>query len=189
MANGGTSIDTTETLQRKFGRRKSDALSLAEMAKSARGAATRWQKRSSAYARVGEFREADDADGHARSLWDMAGKLDAQVQSLRASRHHATVKNQGCPVGKYLDVLSHELVRYDMATSAREAKRGRVNIYRMGLLMEALQKVRADVGNRTSASDTDKADFRMAMYTRFERDFPPVKKVVKQLEAGTCKIK
>jgi hypothetical protein len=94
-----------------------------------------------------------------------------------------------CTVGKYLEVLSHELVRYDMATSAREAKRGRVNIYRLGLLMEALQKVRADVGNRTSASDADKADFRMAMYSHFEKDFPPVKKVVKQLEAGTCKIK
>jgi hypothetical protein len=29
----------------------------------------------------------------------------------------------------------------------------------------------------------------MAMYQNFERDFQPVKKVVKQLEAGTCKIK
>ena len=97
----------------------------------------------------------------------------------------------GCTVAKYLDVLSHELVRYDVATSAREAKRkhGRVNIYRMGLLMEALQRVRADVGSRTSDSDADKAGFRMAMYQHFERDFSPVKKVVKQLEAGTCKIK
>ena len=95
----------------------------------------------------------------------------------------------GCTVAKYLDVLSHELVRYDVATSAREAKRGRVNIYRMGLLMEALQRVRADVGSRTSDSDADKAGFRMAMYAHFEQHFPPVKKVVKQLEAGTCKIK
>ena len=94
-----------------------------------------------------------------------------------------------CPVAKYLDVLSHELVRYDVQTSAREAKRGRVNIYRLGLLMEALGKVRAAVGNRTSDSEADKAGFRMAMYQHFERDFPPVKKVVKQLEAGTCRIK
>ena len=55
--------------------------------------------------------------------------------------------------------------------------------------MGALQKVRDDVGNRTSSSDADKAAFRMAMYQRFEGDFSPVKKVVKQLEAGTCKIK
>jgi hypothetical protein len=94
-----------------------------------------------------------------------------------------------CTVGKYLDVLSHELVRYDVATSAREAKRGRVNIYRMGLLMGALGRVRETVGSRTSDSDADKAAFHMAMYQHFEKDFPPVKKVVKRLEAGTCKIK
>lgn len=94
-----------------------------------------------------------------------------------------------CTVAKYLEVLSHALVRYDMATSAREAKRGRVNIYRMGLLMEALQRVRAAVGSHTSDSEADKAAFRAAMYEYFELNFPPVKKVIKQLEAGTCKIK
>ena len=95
----------------------------------------------------------------------------------------------GCTVTKYLEVLSHELVRYDVQTSAREAKRGRVNIYRLGLLLEALGRVRATVGSLTSDSEAAKASFRMAMYQHFERDFPPVKKVVKQLEAGTCKIK
>lgn len=95
----------------------------------------------------------------------------------------------GCTVSKYLDVLGHELVRYDVATSAREAKRGRVNIYRLGHLMGALQRVREEVGNRTSDSDADKVTFRVAMYANFERDFPPVKKVIKQIEAGTCKIK
>jgi hypothetical protein len=94
-----------------------------------------------------------------------------------------------CTVAKYLEVLSHELVRYDMSTSVREAKRGHVNSYRLGHLMGALQRVRADVGSRTSDSDADKAGFRMAMYANFEHAFPPVKKVVKQLEAGTCKIK
>ena len=97
--------------------------------------------------------------------------------------------SNGCTVAKYLEVLSHQLVRYDVATSAREAKRGRANIYRLGLLLEALGKVRDDVGSRTSDSEADKAGFRMAMYQYFERDFPPVKKVVKQLEAGTCRIK
>ena len=95
----------------------------------------------------------------------------------------------GCTVAKYLEVLSHELVRHDVQTSAREAKRGRVNIYRLGLLMEALGRVRSAVGSSTSDSEAAKAGFRMAMYQHFERDFPPVKKVVKQLEAGTCRIK
>jgi hypothetical protein len=95
-----------------------------------------------------------------------------------------------CTVAKYLDVLSHELVRYDVRESAREVKRRvPVNIYRLGHLMGAIQKVRGVVGSRTSSSDEDKAGFRMAMYQHFERDFPPVKKVVKQLEAGTCKIR
>lgn len=94
-----------------------------------------------------------------------------------------------CTVAKYLEVLSHELVRYDMATSKREATRGRVNVYRLGLLMQALQRVREEVGGKLSGSSENRADFRMALYAHFERDFPPVKKVVKQLEAGTCKIK
>lgn len=95
-----------------------------------------------------------------------------------------------CTVAKYLDVLSHELVRYDVQTSAREAKRGTpVNMYRLGHLMGALQRVRETVGSRTSDSDADKAGFRMAMYAHFERDFSPVKKVVRQLETGTCRIK
>jgi hypothetical protein len=95
-----------------------------------------------------------------------------------------------CSVAKYLEVLSHELIRYDVRTSAAEAKRGgHVNIYRLGHLMGALQRVRENVGTHTSDSDGDKADFRMAMYAHFERDFPPVKKVIKQLDAGTCKIK
>lgn len=94
-----------------------------------------------------------------------------------------------CTVAKYLDVLSHELVRYDASTSAREAKRGRTNIYRLGLLMGALQRVRADVGSRLGDSAEDKAKFHMAMLSHFERNFSPVTKVIKQLEAGTCKIK
>ena len=114
-------------------------------------------------------------------------QLDWRTRSRRCSRSGRP--HNDCTVAKYLEVLSHELVRYDMATLAREAKRGRVNIYRLGLLMEALQKVRADVGNRTSDSEVDKIDFRAAMYVRFEKDFPPVKKVIKQLKAGTCKIK
>lgn len=94
-----------------------------------------------------------------------------------------------CTVARYLEVLSHELVRYDVATSAREAKRGRVNIHRLPLLLEALERVRADIGTATSESDADKARFALALYTHFEREFPPVRKVAKQLAAGTCTIR
>lgn len=93
-----------------------------------------------------------------------------------------------CTVTKYLDLLTHELVRYDAATSAREAKSkyGRVNIYRLGNLLQAADRVRAAVGG---GSDEDKAAFRTALFQSFEPQFPPLKKVVKQLDAGTCKIK
>lgn len=182
-------LDTTATLQTKFGRRRRDGVTFREMARQARGAAARWQKRSAAYAKAGAFREADDADTEARALWRMAEDLDQEAQALRSSWRHATVAGQVCTVAKYLEVLSHELVRYDVQTSAREAKRGHVNIYRLGHLMGALQRVREEVGSRTSDSEADKAGFRLAMYGNFEKDFPPVKKVIKQLEAGTCKIK
>jgi hypothetical protein len=93
-----------------------------------------------------------------------------------------------CTVAKYLMVLEHELIRYDTATSSREAKRGRVNIYRTGLLMEALGRVRRDVGVYTSDSDADKVKLLAAVYSNFEHNFPPVKKLVKQMDAGICRI-
>ncbi len=91
LAHRGTGIDTTETLDRKFQSRQRDALTLAEKARQARGAAARWMKRSSAYAQEGQFREADDAQTAAMSLGRMAADLDAEVAHLR-TRSHATVK-------------------------------------------------------------------------------------------------
>ena len=95
-----------------------------------------------------------------------------------------------CTLEHYDVVLVHELTKYDQAQARREALRGRVNIYRLALLLEAAQRVRDDVKDKLKSSSPDAlADFQVALYRHFERDFPPVKKVVKQLEAGTCKIK
>lgn len=93
----GTSIDTTTTLTRKFRSCQRDALTLAEKARQARGAAARWMKRSSAYAREGEFREADDAQTEATALGQMARDLDAEVSLLR-TRSHATMKSRSARV-------------------------------------------------------------------------------------------
>jgi len=84
-------IDTTETLDRKFRSRQLDALTLSEKARQARGAAARWMKRSGAYARAGEFREADEAQTEAIALGQMAARLEAEVAQLR-TRSHATMK-------------------------------------------------------------------------------------------------
>jgi hypothetical protein len=95
-----------------------------------------------------------------------------------------------CTVAKYLIVLSHELTVYDQAQSRREAKRGIPNIYRLGLLLGAANKVWDDVQTvKDSSSPEALVTLRLALHKHFEHDFPPVKKVLKQIDAGTCKIK
>lgn len=99
-----------------------------------------------------------------------------------------------CDLGAYLDVLAHELIAYDRAQSAREAKRafGRVNIYRMGLLLEAKQKVEKNIlakHARSSTSPDALLALTVELYAHFEQNFPPIKKVIKQIDAGTCRIK
>jgi hypothetical protein len=95
-----------------------------------------------------------------------------------------------CTVVKYLLVLSHELSLYDRAESKRESKRGIVNIYRLGLLLEAAHKVGDDVkAFENSSSPEALTQLRLALYRHFEHDFPPIKKVVKQIDTGVCKIR
>ena len=95
-----------------------------------------------------------------------------------------------CTPRKYLVVLTHELSKYDRSQAARESKHGSVNIYRLGLLLEAAHKVGEAVQSvQDSPSPEALVSLRLALYKHFERDFPPVKKVVKQIDAGTCRIK
>lgn len=79
-------IDTTSTLDRKFKARSLDALVLSEKARQARGAAARWTARALAYARTGEFRQADDAETEALALGRMATDLDGEVAMIRSRR-------------------------------------------------------------------------------------------------------
>ena len=95
-----------------------------------------------------------------------------------------------CTVVKYLAVLSHELTVYDRAQSRRESKRGIVNIYRLGLLLGAANEVSDAVKSVKDSSSTEAlVTLRLALHKHFEHDFPPVKKVLKQIDAGTCRIK
>lgn len=80
-----TVIDTTTTLDDKFRRRRSDALALSDKARQARGAAARWLRRSSAYASVGEFRAADDAQTEGVALGRMASDLELEIARLRST--------------------------------------------------------------------------------------------------------
>lgn len=76
-------IDTTVTLDRKFKLRPRDAVTLTEKARQARGAAARWFKRSTTYARGGNFQEADDAQTEAVALGQLAERLEEEASSLR----------------------------------------------------------------------------------------------------------
>lgn len=76
-------IDTTETLTRKFQTRARTAIDLAEMARQARGAAARWSKRASAWAGVGEFSRADDADTECQALGRLADTWAQEASALR----------------------------------------------------------------------------------------------------------
>ena len=75
--------DSTENLNRKFQRRLRNPIVLREKARQARGAASRWEKLAVAYARIGEFREADDCDSEALSLWMLVDDLVEEVRSYR----------------------------------------------------------------------------------------------------------
>lgn len=88
-------------------------------------------------------------------------------------------------VSVFLTILSSLLTQYDMATSAREEKRGgRSNIYRLGHLFGAMEKIQDAL---TKVHDSDAPDALNQLKTelgkKFDRDFPPAKKLVKQIDA------
>jgi len=87
-------------------------------------------------------------------------------------------------VGIFLMVLSSKLTQYDKATYDREAKKGRGNPHRLGLLMQALNRVRAHVhGVESSDSPEALKDLKGAMTTEFDANLPPVKATIKQIDA------
>src|SRR3990167_4175698 len=67
---------------------------------------------------------------------------------------------------KWFAVLWHELTRYDMRESAREARRGTPNIWRLGHLMGAMGKVRYE----TAAGGSSMEAFRAALHRNFAFD-------------------
>jgi hypothetical protein len=87
-------------------------------------------------------------------------------------------------VGVFLTILSSLLTQYDQATATREMKRGgHVNIYRLGLLMGALGKVRADVAKVVDSDDAEAlAKLKASVSDHFEVSFAPVKKLFKQID-------
>jgi len=80
--------------------------------------------------------------------------------------------------------LSGKLVAYDRKESAKEMKRGGMgNIYRMGHLLKAAQKVEAETKSfAQSSSSEDIEKFRKSMNRNFHSTFPPIKAVNKAID-------
>jgi hypothetical protein len=68
---------------------------------------------------------------------------------------------------------------------ARETKRGgRGNIYRLGLLFQAQEKVEKDVANVLERSDPEAMNqLKQSLSVRFIPDFPPVRNVLRQIDS------
>jgi hypothetical protein len=118
----------------------------------------------------------------------MAPLVEKATRLLGEGPENPTIRN-------YLTLLTSKLTQYDQATGAREAKKGRSNIYRLGHLLKAAQGVEdrvKDVLDDTSPEAREK--FKKALEKAFiltrdgSFDLPPLRNVAKQLAAGTCNI-
>ena len=86
-------------------------------------------------------------------------------------------------VDTFLMVLTSKLTQYDRAECIREAKRGRCNIYRLGLLFEAQDKVREDCSAMLARSDSVACEvLRASLRSRFTPRFAPASWVERQID-------
>jgi len=95
-----------------------------------------------------------------------------------------------CTVEKYLAVLTSKLVQHDVKMIASETRRGgRGNIYRMGHLLIAKEKVEKAVASVMTRSDAPALlKLQKALHTHFESDFPPLRNVERQIRSGKCSL-
>lgn len=83
----------------------------------------------------------------------------------------------------FLTLLASKLTQYDARETAREMKRGGGNIYRLGLLFEALERVRAGVAQYLQRDDREAMQaLRAAVLSHFTPGFSPVRNVEKQID-------
>jgi uncharacterized protein (DUF2336 family) len=83
----------------------------------------------------------------------------------------------------FLMVLTSKLTQYDARETAREIKRGGGNIYRLGLLFKALERVRSGVSQYLDRDDREAMQaLRAAMLAHFTPGFSPVRNIEKQID-------
>ncbi len=92
-------------------------------------------------------------------------------------------------VKNYLLILGSKLVDQDRKEATREAKRGHVNIYRLGLLLEAANKVAADVrGHEEEGGPEAIAALKRSLSRRFDPIFPPIKTLLKLIDSNPTSL-
>lgn len=119
-----------------------------------------------------------------RGCWN--GELDNR--SDRAPNHAMKISRSALrntatrgSVGVFLIILGHKLTQYDLSQQARDLKHGHVNIYRLGHLMGALERVRASVMPLLDRDDKTSLDRLVrAMEDQFT-DVPPVTATIKKI--------
>jgi hypothetical protein len=141
-------------------------------------------------------RDEDDAVKQAKGIIAKSGgkpdDFSYEMKPLRAVKEDSldgdganlTEATNG-KVGTFLTILSSHLTQYDKKQIAGETKRGgRGNIHRLSLLLGALGKVRDDVKD-VEGSDSSEAmeKLKWSLSKRFNDGFPPVTKLVKQIDA------
>lgn len=116
------------------------------------------------------------------------GKVDQLIAARVAS---AVIAAKSATIKTFLAVLSSKLTQQDKKEYARETARGgNGNIYRLGLLFEALSKVEDAVRPYLDKDDEEAMEaLKKAIQKNFHADYPPVKNVLKQIDAWVTKKK
>jgi hypothetical protein len=68
---------------------------------------------------------------------------------------------------RLMNQLTHVLVQWDKAEERSEMKRGRVNIYRMGILLKAKEEAEAEAKRLKAAGESDRDAFVGAVTQHF----------------------
>lgn len=90
---------------------------------------------------------------------------------------------QTATVGSFLEVLRSKLIQHDKVLGDREARRGRVNIYRIGHYLKAVEDVVRDVGPSMGRSDPQALEaLKRSIEANLAGENPGVKATVKQID-------
>lgn len=116
------------------------------------------------------------------------------LDQLIASRIAAKVLNATLPsatVEMFLHVLVSKLTQQDVKDTKREmAHGGRGNIYRLGLLLEAKEKVEREVSHFLNRDDPEAMEaLKTALQRNFNSNFPPLNNVLRQIDLWLTKKK